>query len=131
MNWHDPVTTGLNSEEESEKCRTGRRKLLPIITRVSHVKVAEVLPVFQMRNARSKSATKSIDWARFSVLQQKGEQHFRIRVCRNVENVCNSSRTTNVLLHYMYPQPEPSIAPTEIDISRKIQFSVLKSNTQT
>ena len=39
MNWHGPVPTGLNTEEEAEKCRTERRKMLPIITRVSHVKL--------------------------------------------------------------------------------------------
>ena len=42
---------------------------------------------------QSKTATTSIDWPRFSVLQQKGEQHFRIRVCRNEENMCNSSKS--------------------------------------
>ena len=50
----NPVTTGLNSEEDAEKCRTERRKMLPIITRVSNVELVKVLPGFQVQNARSK-----------------------------------------------------------------------------
>ena len=96
MNWHVPETPGFNSEEEAEKCRTERRKMLPIITRVSHMKLEKYFQFSKCELRReSKPATRSIDcsiqteWRKN--LQEKGEQQFRIRVRRIVENVCNSS----------------------------------------
>ena len=50
MNWHDPVTTGLNSKEEAEKCRTELRKNLSMTTQLSPVKLEKVVSSFPSAN---------------------------------------------------------------------------------
>ena len=69
MNWQ-----GLNSEEEAEKCRTERRKNPSIIKQLNHVELEKNVQVFQVRTAQSKTATRSIDWARFSI-QTEGRRN--------------------------------------------------------
>ena len=62
MNWQ-----GLNSEEEAEKSLKNTAKIHAIITGVSHVELEKKRPVVQVRTARSKTASRSIDWALFSI----------------------------------------------------------------
>ena len=59
-------------------------------------------PVVQVRTARSKTATRSVNWALFSIQTEWRGNAIRNRFCRNVENVCNSSKRP-VLMQNMYP----------------------------
>ena len=106
-----------------------RRKIHAIITSVSNVELEKGRPVFQVRTARSKTASRSIDWALFSIQTQWRRNAIRIRVCRNVENVCNSSKRP-VLMQSMYPLSNQEKRPREAEESREKSNAVLHRQHQ-
>ena len=59
-------------------------------------------PGFQVRTARSKTASRSIDWALFSIQTEWRRNAVRIRVCRNVENVCSSSKSQSTRINCIH-----------------------------
>ena len=120
---------GLNSEEEAEKCRSERRKMLPIITRISHVKLDKQVQ-FSKCELRKANLQPEASTGHTSPFKPNGERTLQDpsppqrRKC--VKFVQRPSAVANPV-----STVEPSIAPTEIVISRKISFSVLLGNTQT
>ena len=55
----NPETPGLNSDEEAEKCRTERRKMLSVITRLSHVKLVKVVSNFPRASCATRLKTEA------------------------------------------------------------------------
>ena len=119
--------------------RRGARKMLQTCSknaqnRHTHCQpriVVEIMSSFPSAKCAEQTATRSIDWARFSVLQQKGEQHFRIRVCRNVENVCNSPmycRRTCIHCRTKYCTHEKQTSPVKSNFRTQKQHPDARNN---
>ena len=77
-----------------------------------------------MRTARSKTTSRSNDWALFSIQTEWRGNAIRIRVCRNVENVCNSSKRP-VLMQNMYPLSNQEKRPRVAEESPEKSNAVL------
>ena len=119
MNWQ-----GLNSEEEAEKGRKNTAKNPRHHHKCQHHGAREGCTVFQVRTARSKTASRSIDWALFSIQTEWRRNAIRIRVCRNEENVGNSYTITKVLTQSTYPLSNQALHPRK-------KASPEKSNSRT
>ena len=59
-------------------------------------------PGLQVRTARSKTATRSVNWALFSIQTEWRRNAVRIRVSRNVEYVCNSSKSQSTRMNCIH-----------------------------
>ena len=125
MNWQ-----GLNSEEEAENSRKNTAKHPHHHHRSQPREAREKRPVFQVQTARSKAASRSIDWALFSIQTEWRGNAIRIRVCRNVVNVCNSSKRPT-LMQNMYPLSNQEKRPRVAEESPENPMLCSKCNTHT
>ena len=123
------ATRGLNSEEEAEKCSKHTAKNPRHHHRCQQRGTREGCPVFQVRTARRKTSSRSINWALFSIQTEWRRNAIRIRVCRNEENVSNTSKSQSTRMNCIHCRTKH--CTQENRISRKIQFSVLISNART
>ena len=120
FNWQ-----GLNSEEEAEKSRKNTAKNPRHHHRCQSREARENRPVDQVRTAWSKTATRSVNWALFSFQTEWRGNSIRNRVCRNVENVCNSSKRP-VLMQNMYPLSNQKKRPRVAEESPEKSIAVLQ-----
>ena len=123
MNWQPGASTPKRRPKIAVKIG---QKSTPSYPRCQQREAREGCPVFQVRTAQRKTASRSIDWALFSIQTEWRRNAIRIQVCRNIENECNSSKRP-VLMQNMYPLSNQALHPRIKVISRKIQCSTPKA----
>ena len=121
----ESMNQGLNSEEDAEKSCKHTAKNPRHHHRCQSREAREKRPVYQVQTARSKTAPRSIDWALFSIQTEWRGNAISFRVCRNVENVCNSSKRP-VLMQNMYPLSNQEKRPRVAEESPEKSNAVLQ-----